>query len=107
MAQHEFAFYAGKAKDRRVYIVKNGQVVWTYDDPAGRGEISDAVLLSANGRIVIAHQFAVKVIAPDKRVVWNLEAQGNGNPHCPADLAPSTSSMSKTALRPSSRWLTS
>jgi hypothetical protein len=32
----------GEAKDRRMYIVKKGQIVWTYDDPKGKGEISDA-----------------------------------------------------------------
>ena len=55
LAQHDF-LYAGEAKNRRVFIVRNGQVVWTYDDPTGRGEISDAVLLS-NGNLLIAHQF--------------------------------------------------
>jgi outer membrane protein assembly factor BamB len=72
LAQHDF-LYAGEAKDRRIYIVKNGKIVWTYDDPAGKGEISDAVMLS-NGRIVIAHQYAVKVIDADKKVLWNQDA---------------------------------
>ncbi len=72
LAHHDF-MYAGEAKDRRVYIVKNGQIVWTYDDPAGRGEISDAVLLS-NGRVVLAHQYGIKVIAPDKKLLWSLDA---------------------------------
>ena len=39
------------------------------DDPEGRGEISDAVLLSIRNPL-IAHQFLVKLIATDKRVVW-------------------------------------
>ena len=45
LSQHDF-LYAGESKNRRVFIVRRGQVVWTYDDPAGKGEISDAVLLS-------------------------------------------------------------
>jgi hypothetical protein len=28
------------------FIIRKGQVVWSYDDPAGKGEISDAILLS-------------------------------------------------------------
>ena len=72
LGQHDF-MYAGEAKERRVFIVRKGQVVWTYDDAAGKGEISDAVYL-ANGNVLIAHQYAVKLIAPDKKVLWNYDA---------------------------------
>ncbi|MBW8780626.1 MAG: PQQ-like beta-propeller repeat protein [Verrucomicrobia bacterium] len=71
LAEHDF-LYAGESKDRKIFIVKKGAVVWSYDDPAGRGEISDAVLLS-NGNVLLAHQFAVKVISPDKKVLWNYD----------------------------------
>jgi hypothetical protein len=72
LAQHDF-LYAGEGKNRRAFIIRNGQIVWSYDDPAGRGEISDAVLLS-NGNLLLAHQFAVKLISPEKKVLWNLDA---------------------------------
>jgi hypothetical protein len=72
LAQHDF-LYAGESKQRRAFIVRKGQVVWSYDDPTGRGEISDAVLLS-NGNLLIAHQYAVKLISPEKKVLWNLDA---------------------------------
>lgn len=72
LAQHDF-LYAGEAKDRKVFIVKKGEIVWTYDDPEGKGEISDAVLLGS-GNVLIAHQYAVKLIAPDKKVLWNYDA---------------------------------
>lgn len=72
LAQHDF-MYAGESKQRRAFIVRKGQVVWSYDDPSGRGEISDAVLLS-NGNLLIAHQFAVKLISPEKKVLWNVDA---------------------------------
>jgi len=72
LADHDF-FYAGEAKDRRMFIVKKGQIVWSYDDPAGTGEISDATLLS-NGNVLFAHQFAVEEITPDKKVIWNYDA---------------------------------
>ncbi len=72
LAQHDF-MYAGESKNRRAFIVRKGQVVWSYDNPAGKGEISDAVLLS-NGNLLIAHQFAVKLISPEKKVLWNFDA---------------------------------
>jgi len=72
LAQHDF-LYAGESKNRRAFIVRKGKVVWSYDDPAGRGEISDAVLLS-NGNLLLAHQYAVKLISPEKKVLWNLDA---------------------------------
>jgi hypothetical protein len=72
LAQHDF-LYAGESKNRRAFIIRKGKVVWSYDDPTGRGEISDAVLLS-NGNLLLAHQFAVKLISPEKKVLWNLDA---------------------------------
>jgi hypothetical protein len=72
LAQHDF-FYAGESKDRKMVIVKKGEIVWSYDDPAGNGEISDAILLS-NGNVLLAHQFAVKLVTPDKQVLWNFDA---------------------------------
>ena len=72
LAGHDF-FYAGEAKERRRFIVKKGRVVWSYDDPAGRGEISDATLLSS-GNVLLAHQFAVKLVSPGKKVLWNYDA---------------------------------
>jgi outer membrane protein assembly factor BamB len=76
LAQHDF-FYAGEAKTRDMYIVRAGQVVWSYNDSSGKGEISDAILLS-NGNIWFAHQFGVTLITPDKKTLWNYDAQ----PHC-------------------------
>jgi outer membrane protein assembly factor BamB len=72
LAEHDF-FYAGEAKSRRAFIVRQGKVVWTYDDPEGKGEISDAVLLS-NGNVILAHQYAVKLISPERKVLWNYDA---------------------------------
>lgn len=79
LGQHDF-MYAGEAKERRVFIVRKGQVVWTYDDPSGKGEISDAVMLS-NGNVLIAHQYAVKLIGPDKTVLWNYDAPAGTEIH--------------------------
>ena len=71
LAQHDF-LYAGESHDRQIYIVRQGKIVWSYDDPGGKGEISDAVRLS-NGNILFAHQFGVTEITPQKKVIWNYE----------------------------------
>ncbi len=72
LIQHDF-FYAGEAKTRDMYIVRGGKIVWSYHDPEGRGEISDASLLP-NGNVLLAHQFRVALITPEKKVVWEYMA---------------------------------
>jgi len=80
LAEHDF-FYAGESKrGHQMYIVRQGKVVWLYDDPKGRGEISDATLLS-NGNVLFAHQFAVKLVAPDQKVLWNYDAPAGSEIH--------------------------
>src|SRR4051812_6833985 len=59
LAEHDF-FYAGEAKQERMFIVRGGKVAWSYEHN-GRGEISDAVLES-NGAILFAHQFGITEI---------------------------------------------
>jgi len=72
LALHDF-MYAGESHDRRIVIVRQGKIVWSYDDMSGRGEISDAIMLS-NGNILFTHQFGVTEITPEKKVVWNYDA---------------------------------
>jgi hypothetical protein len=71
LAGHDF-FYAGEV-NKVMYIVKNGQIVWSYTDTTKRGEISDAVLLS-NGNVLFAHQFGITEITADKKLFWNYDA---------------------------------
>ena len=71
LKEHDF-FYAGEARDERMFIVRGGTVAWSYTYP-GRGEISDAVLLP-NGHILFAHQYAVTEIDQQHNVVWNYDA---------------------------------
>ena len=72
LERHDF-FYAGEQMDRKMYIVKGGQVVWDFDDPQASGEISDAVLLS-DGHILIAHQHGIKEVDQKKNVIWSMDA---------------------------------
>lgn len=79
LAQHDF-LYSGEAHERRMYLVRGGKVVWSYDDPAGKGEISDMVMLS-NGNILFAHQFGVTLISPEKKVLWNYDTPAGHEVH--------------------------
>ncbi len=79
LAQHDF-LYAGESKSRRIFIVRHGEIVWTYNDPGGKGEISDAVMLS-NGNILFAHQFGVTLINPEKKVIWKYDAPAGQEVH--------------------------
>jgi hypothetical protein len=79
LAQHDF-MYTGESHERNIYIVRGGKIVWSYSDPAGKGEISDAVMLS-NGNILIAHQFGLTEITPDKKVVWNYDPPAGHEVH--------------------------
>lgn len=73
-------FYAGEAKARNMYIVKKGQIAWSYIDTTGRGEISDAVMLT-NGNILFAHQYGVTLINQDKKVLWKYDAPDGFETH--------------------------
>ncbi len=79
LAEHNF-LYAGESGKRQVFIVRNGKVDWFYDDPSGKGEVSDAVLLS-NGNVLIAHQFAINLISPEKKILWNYDAPAGTEIH--------------------------
>lgn len=66
-------FYAGEAKSRNMYIIRDGKITWSYIDTTGKGEISDAILM-ANGNVLFAHQFGVTLIDRNKKVLWNYDA---------------------------------
>ena len=72
LARHDF-FYAGQSKHQRMYILRNGQVAWYYQNPNGRGEISDAVLMS-DGHVLMAHQYGVTEVDANGQTVWAYAA---------------------------------
>ena len=64
-----------------MFIVKDGQVGWSYNDKLLRGEISDAVLMKDNAtsgadgfHILVAHQYGVAEIDADGQTVWQYAA---------------------------------
>ena len=72
LARHNF-FYAGQSKQRRMFIIKDGQVKWAYQDQLKKGEISDAVLMS-DGHILVAHQYGVAEVTQTSETVWSYAA---------------------------------
>jgi hypothetical protein len=73
LARHDF-FYAGQSKLRRMFIVKEGQVSWRYQDKLLKGEISDAILLT-DGHILVAHQHGIAEIDQQSgATVWSHAA---------------------------------
>lgn len=78
LKQHNF-FYAGENSVLSMYIIENGKITWSYTHP-GKGEISDATLLS-NGDVLFPHQFGVTKISHDKKVLWNYDAPAGTEIH--------------------------
>ena len=72
LGRHNF-FYAGQSKQRRMFIVKDGQVSWAYADQLHKGEISDAVLMT-DGHILLAHQYGIAEVTQQNETVWAYAA---------------------------------
>ena len=72
LTRHNF-FYAGQSKQRRMFIVKDGQVAWNYQDQLHKGEISDALLMT-DGHILVAHQYGVAEMDAQGKRVWSYAA---------------------------------
>lgn len=86
LAEHDF-FYAGEAKEERMFIVRKGAVAWSYTHP-GKGEISDAkdCFNQWSGRVDTNHPPVQAIeVTPAKKVVWALRSWAP-----PADLGPAT-----------------
>lgn len=72
LSRHDF-FYAGQSKQRRMFMVKEGKVVWAYRDALKRGEISDAVLMK-DGHMLVAHQYGIAEVTQESETLWSYAA---------------------------------
>jgi hypothetical protein len=79
LKQFDF-FYAGEAKSRNMYIIRDGKITWSYIDTVGKGEISDAILMK-NGDVLFAHQYGVTLINSDKKVLWKYNTPDGFETH--------------------------
>ena len=79
LAKHNF-FYAGQSKQRRMFIVENGEVAFQYPDNLEKGEISDAILMS-DGNVLVAHQYGIAELDPHGGIIWKYNAPENTEIH--------------------------
>ena len=79
LGRHNF-FYAGESKQQRMFIVSEGQVAWQWSNPEGRGEISDAVLLT-DGHVLVAHQYGICEVNKERATVWEYAAPAGTEIH--------------------------
>lgn len=68
LSRYDF-MYTGQSKNRRIFKVKDGNIVWRYDNAKGLGEISDAVLMD-DGHILIADQYGIAEIGVNGEELW-------------------------------------
>lgn len=71
LSRHNF-LYTGQSKNRRIYKVEGGEIVWRYDNAAGRGEISDAVLMD-DGHILLADQYGIAELDESGNELWRMQ----------------------------------
>lgn len=72
LSHHDYLF-SGESKNRRIYKIADGQVTWHYDNPKGRGEISDVILMD-DGHLLIADQFGAAELDADGNELWRIPA---------------------------------
>lgn len=70
MARHDM-LYIGEGNNR-MYLIRNGRVIWTYD--SGKGWEYDDVWMLQSGNILFSHMYWVAEITPDKKFVWRMDA---------------------------------
>ncbi len=68
LSRHDF-MYTGQSKNRRIYKIQEGEIVWKYDNAKGKGEISDAVLMD-DGHILIADQYGIAELDEQGAEIW-------------------------------------
>ena len=78
LAQHDFILMGVRSSSdgKGIRMVKGGQVVWSYVDPEVKGAYYAATLLP-NGNLLLAHGRGVRLITPDKKVLWKYEVDPN------------------------------
>jgi outer membrane protein assembly factor BamB len=76
LAQHPM-LYVGESCNK-MYLVKNGKVIWTYS--TGKGPEYDDVWMLSNGNILFSRMQYVAMISPDKKVLWRYDCNNADGP---------------------------
>ena len=72
LSAHDFMF-CGESKDRKIFKISGGGIVWRYDNPQGRGELSDAILMD-DGHLLITDQFGAAELDGSGAELWRITA---------------------------------
>lgn len=73
LAQHPM-LYIGEDCNR-MFLVKDGKVIWTYQ--TGKGPEYDDVWMLSNGNILFTRMQYVALITPDKKVLWRYDCNNS------------------------------
>lgn len=82
LKQHDF-LYTGEWEYRKavqtIYVIRDGKVKWFYDIPfkneqGEMEELGDATMRE-NGNIVFCRKTGASEVSPDKKIIWNVEAE--------------------------------
>ncbi len=84
MGRYPF-MYVGEGHNR-IYIVANGEVVWTYDTGLG-GELDDAWVLS-NGNVLFSRMYWCAEVTPEKEVLWRYDLPEGTEVHSLQPIGP-------------------
>ncbi|WP_265594605.1 hypothetical protein [Haloferula sp. BvORR071] len=77
LAQHPM-LYVGE-NCNRMFLVKDGKVIWTFD--TGNGPEFDDVWMLSNGNILYSRMAYVAMISPDKKVLWRYDCNSSKDKH--------------------------
>lgn len=77
LARHDM-LYIGEGCNR-IFLVKDGKIIWKYDTGAG-WELDDVWMLS-NGNILFSRMYWAAEVTPRKEVVWRMDAPAGTEIH--------------------------
>jgi outer membrane protein assembly factor BamB len=77
LAQHPM-LYVGENYNK-MFIVKDGKVIWTYS--TGEGYEYDDVWMLSNGNILFTRMKYIAEITPDKKIIWQYDCNEAAGPN--------------------------
>jgi hypothetical protein len=88
LAEHSF-LYAGEFETRKavqtLWVIRDGKVAWSYaipsKDASGKSQELDDASMLANGNILFSHLTGASEVTPDKRIIWNYNAEPGTEVH--------------------------
>jgi hypothetical protein len=82
LTKHSF-LYTGEWDYRKpvqnIFVVRDGKIAWSYGIPFNNEkgemeELGDATML-ANGNILFCRKVGASIVTPDKKIIWNIDAE--------------------------------